>query len=337
MHNLRTLGIIGGGIVGKSLLFALAMADRQKYDRVIIFESQDFAPACTLHSTAIVANRGVLPGISPLGDLIHQGISAFREHVKNFSPHGVYPVYQVSSAIERLDMFKRRYQEFTPADSFRDISFKKELPLVVEEAFYVNPRQYCEWLYQFSAKKMEVLLQNDFVKEIDEENLTIHTQKGEQFKVDHLIFAGNIKNKLWSKLINDPRTLKSKPVVGSFLVFSDVDWGPESYSFSIDERNLIYRSESRELLIGATSEQGEIYHLNEGEKLQPIYQYFSKILTKELPDFNLGRIVTGVREKSSKREPYYGTNGHFSYLGGLYKNGFTLSLKMATTLVNQLP
>lgn len=335
-QKLRTLGIIGGGIVGKSLLFSLACEQRQKYDRVVIFESEDFAPACTLRTTSIVAARGVLPGISHLGDIIHQGILEFKEHVKSFSPQGVYPIYQITSAQEKMGNFLRRYKEFSYSQKFRDLSFTKELPLYVEEAYYVNPSEYCDWLYQWSAQKINVILRKDFVTSIDEE-LNVKTHNNETFKVDHLVLAGSIKNKLWSSFIKDQRVARSKSVKGSYLLFNNIDWGKESYSLSMDDFNLIYRAPSHELLIGATSAESELYNLNEKETLREAYFYFSHILQRALPDFNVGEVFTGIREKSTKRQPYLGTEENVSYIGGLYKNGFTLSLKMARALASQLP
>jgi len=334
-QKLRTLGIIGGGIVGKSLLFSLACEHRQKYDRVVIFESEDFAPACTLRTTSIVAARGVLPGIGPLGDSIHQGILDFKDHVKKFAPQGVYPIYQITSAQEKMDYFLRRYKEFSHAQEFRGLAFTKELPLYIEDAYYVNPSEYCDWLYQWSAQKMNVIHKKDFVVSIDEE-LNVKTHNNETFKFDHLILAGSIKNKLWSSLVTDSKVTRSKPVKGSYLLFKNIDWGNESYSLSMDGLNLIYRAPSHELLIGATSDESELYSLVEKEFLSEAYLYFSNILQRSLPDFKKAEVFTGIREKSSKRQPYLGTEKNVSYIGGLYKNGFTLSLKMARTLVSQL-
>ncbi len=333
---MRTLGIVGGGIVGKSLLFSLAIENRQKYDRVIIFESEAFAPSCTLRSTAIVAARGVLPGISPLGDLIHQGILAFRDHVKEYAPRGVYPITQINSALTKEDAFYRRYKENFKADKVNNLSFNQELPLFVEQAQYVNAFEYCQWLYEEAQKRMDVIRVNDFVTEINQE-LDVKTLNGENFKFDHLILAGSIKNKLWSTLVENPKLTRSKTVKGSFLSFSNVDWGKESYSLSIDDLNCIYRAQSQELLIGATSEQSEIYGTDELNSLVPIYEFFSKVVDRKLPPLPSATLITGMREKSSKREPYLGREGNISYIGGLYKNGFTLSLKMAKSLVSQLP
>ena len=333
---MRTLGVVGGGIVGKSLLFSLAIENRQKYDRVIIFESEAFAPSCTLRSTAIVAARGVLPGISPLGDLIHQGISEFRNHVKDYAPRGVYPITQINSALSKEDAFYRRYKEYFKADKVNHLHFTQELPLFVEEAHYVNAVEYCQWLFEKARERIDIVRINQFVTEIDQD-LNVTTLDGEKFKFDHLILAGSIKNKLWSTLVEDSKLTQSKTVKGSFLSFSNIDWGKEGYSLSVDDFNLIYRASSQELLIGATSEQTEIYSTDELEPLISIYDFFSKIVDRKLPAVSSATLITGMREKSSKREPYLGHAGKVSYIGGLYKNGFTLSLKMAKSLVSQLP
>jgi hypothetical protein len=42
--------------------------------------------------------------------------------------------------------------------------------------------------------------------------------------------------------------------------------------------------------------------------------------------------VTGMREKAAKRAPYLSLEGKTAWLGGLYKNGFSLSLHLGLQL-----
>ena len=330
------LAIIGGGIVGKSLLFSLAKEKRQKYDSVTLFTSDTLAPACTLRSTAIVAARGVLPGLSPLGDMIHQGIHFFNEHVRTDSPVGVYPVTQVSSAFQKKDAFFRRYQNYQDTNHFKAVHFSEVLPVFTESAFYVKPDEYCDWLLQKSEELLNLKVVNDFVTQIDEEG-NLKTANGLEESFDHIIIAGGVKNNLWSGLLHEPKLKKAKSVRGSFLLFKNFSLFNESYSLSIDDINLIFRFESKELIIGSTSKESRLYEFDDREELKKIYQFFQKILVHKLPDIGSAEVLIGMREKAPKREPYSGTEGKISYLGGLYKNGFTLSLKMASELVGQLP
>lgn len=336
VRELARLAIIGGGIVGKSLLFSLAKEKRQKYDSITLYESDALAPACTERSTAIVAARGVLPGLSTLGDNIHQGISFFGQHVKNDHPAGVYPIKQVSSALIKQDAFFRRYQSFTKNSQFQELNFSQELPLFVEDAYYVKPTEYCQWLFNEAQKKMNVKVCHDFVTSLDKEG-HIRTLGGESVQYDHVILAGGVKNHLWAGLVDEPKLKKTKSVRGSFLLFQNVSLFNASYSLSIDDLNFIYRKETQELLIGSTSQESRLYGFDEKKDLTKIYDYFKELLLIKLPDISQAQIQIGMREKAPKREPYSGIDGRISYLGGLYKNGFTLGLKMATDVVRQLP
>ena len=58
-------------------------------------------------------------------------------------------------------------------------------------------------------------------------------------------------------------------------------------------------------------------------------------MTFKLPEYQEGSIKVGLREKAKKREPYIHAEGNLIYLGGLYKNGFTLSLKLTKDLSRQ--
>lgn len=336
VRDLSRLAIIGGGIVGKSLLFALAKEKRQKYDSVTLYESDALAPACTQRSTAIVAARGVLPGLSTLGDNIHQGISFFCQHVESDYPSGVYPVKQVSSALLKQDAFFRRYQSYIRDSHFQELNFSQEIPLFVEDAYYVKPDEYCQWLLGESQKKIKVKVINEFVTAIDQQGL-VKTLNGESAQFDHIILACGVNNQIWSGLVDEPKLKKTKSVRGSYLLFQNVSLFDASYSLSIDDLNFIYRRESQELLIGPTSKEGRLYEFNEKRELTKIYDYFQNLLVLKLPDISYAQVQTGMREKAPKREPYSGIDGRISYLGGLYKNGFTLSLKMATDVVHQLP
>lgn len=334
---MKTLGIIGGGIVGKSLLFSLARKNGQKYDRVVIFESDDFAPACTARTTAMVASRGVQLGLSTLGDIIHQGITEFNAHVTEDSPRGVYPIYQISSALIKIPHFHRRYKSGVYFDNhYRDISFTRELPLFAEPAYFVAPDEYCSWLLERAQERLSIEEVREFVVSVDKD-LNVKTLEGREFKFDHVVFAGSVNNKLWSSFTEDKKVMESKTVKGSYLHFKNIDWGRDSYSITMDELNVIYRAPTQEMLISATSAPSQNYFINDKELLRPVYDCFAAILNNKLPPFEQGAVITGLREKSVKREPYLVNEGNVSFLGGFYKNGFTLSLKMTKNLVDLLP
>ncbi len=84
---MTTIAIIGGGIAARSLLYV--MAKKNIREKVLVFYSDSFAFPCSLHSTAIVAPRGVSTGHSALGDNLYEGFVRFSRHVEEDFPRGV--------------------------------------------------------------------------------------------------------------------------------------------------------------------------------------------------------------------------------------------------------
>ena len=97
---MTTLAIIGGGITGRTLAFTLAK-EKKNYSRILIFQSECFARACSWNSTAIVAPRGVTVGHSDLGDIISNAFHQFKRHVLEDAPLGVYPIMQEAGSAAR--------------------------------------------------------------------------------------------------------------------------------------------------------------------------------------------------------------------------------------------
>lgn len=134
---MTTVAIIGGGIVGRSLLYALAKG-AGLVSKAHLFQSTQFSFPCSVNSTAIVAPRGIARGLSPLGDLLADGFEVFDAHFKQDSPSGVYPITQFTGAGEKLDQFKRRYPECDLVSQFSSFSFKKEFYMAQENAYMIG-------------------------------------------------------------------------------------------------------------------------------------------------------------------------------------------------------
>lgn len=331
---MTTLAIIGGGIGGRSLLYALSSRN-SPFEKILLFESSDFASPCALTSTAIVASRGVSRGHSLLGDLIFEGVEEFRSHVREDSPQGVYPIAQFTGALSKLEQFKQRYPGGESTSRLGKVSLKEEIYFAQEEALMIDPPQYLEWLLKQAQERLPLEIVPEFVTALDDDHARIRTQSGNVYEADHIVFATGAMSRFWKKLFTDSKLNSSSPIQGSYLEFSNINYDLPSFSITLEGSNLIYRSHSQILLLGSTTERGT-HLLPASQKLKEIYELLAKNIDLSLPEFSSGKIITGHREKAQKREPYLFTEGRVSFLGGFYKNGFSLSLKLSRKLADQL-
>lgn len=321
--NLTTLAIIGGGICGRSLLYTLAK-EQKAFEKITLFHSDIFFRPCSLNSTAIVAPRGVTAGHSNLGNLLAEGYQSFSAHVHLDAPEGVEKVIQYTAASEKLDAFKLRY----PNGNLRQDFFKQETYTATEDAFLISPKLYLNWLLQESIAMEQYHLDviQDAVTEISEsERVHVKTVNGRSMAFDKVIVTGGVYNRFWN-------SVEAKSVQGSYLEFNNVRWEEDSFSLTRNGQNLIYNNKNHSLLIGSSSE--EINH-ELAPDLSNIYESLKNSVTFDLPPFFTGEVKVGLREKAKKREPYIMKNHNIFYMGGFYKNGFTLGIKMAKSFSHQ--
>jgi len=323
---LTTIAIIGGGIAARSLLFALAKKNFSQ--KILVFYSDRFAFPCSLHSTAIVAPRGISTGHSNLGDELVEGFQCFSRHFSEDSPEGVIKVPQFTGAFTKVEAFRKRYPEGALKKNCGAFELKNEMYVAHEEAYLIRPAEYMSWLLEEASRTLHLEVIPSFVTEISGQK--IRTQEGKEFLADKIIFAAGVQNELWSGLF--PETKKSKSVQGSYLEFQDADLGDASFSLTLEGNNLIYDSEKKSLLIGSTTRESSLELAPERELLK-IYQNLSQHSLSELPEFSRGMIRVGLREKASRREAYLVQHNDHLMLGGLYKNGYRMSLLMAQKLI----
>jgi hypothetical protein len=316
---LTTLAIIGGGIAGRSLLYNLTSSPFS-YEKVLLFDSDVFSPTCSLRSTAIVARRGVTKGHSGLGDLLYDSFDGFREHVIKDAPAGVFPIIHYTGALTKIKITKQRYPEGEMSRNFG-----KEMYLSEEAGFLLEPQTYLDWLLSMSMQLLPLECMNEFVTQIQGGRLL--TQSGKEFIADQVVFCCGGGTRFW-------RPDMGKVVQGAYLEFNQVDWSGPSFSLTLDGDNLIYHQ--KRVLVGSSS--WEVDHLlSPLEELHGIYQRISAGVSFELPPFALGEVRVGQREKARKRRPYCISEGVHTYIGGLYKNGFTLGLEMTRNVAHRRP
>jgi len=333
--KLTTLAIIGSGIVGRSLLFHLTK-ENFPFDEILLFDSPEFTPSCSLNSTAIAALRGITSGHSPLGDLILNGFQSFCRHIEQDSPEGVYPIFQYSAHTKDSEVFLKRYPDAQMVTSFDEFNFFENIYISREKAFMVKPPLYLDWLLKKSETKMKIKKINQFVTKVTPKSeVEIQTVHGEIYKAHKVVFAAGAASRFWLSLFPESLLKTSKPVQGAYLEFKNFFCGDKSFSLTLDGANVVYRHETKEFLIGSSSQDVGHFLAPENE-LREIYSTLRKNVQFEWPHYDQGQILVGHREKAKKREPYIINKNPLYFLGGLYKNGFTLSYKITEMLTHQL-
>ena len=326
---MTTLAIIGGGIAGRSLIYALAKS-QSTFSKIVLFDSDLFAQTCSLRSTAIVSARGVSTGHSDLGDLLVSGVATFSRHISEDRPDGVFPITQYNGATGKLDQFKKRFPDGDEVDAFSRFGFNREVYLNQESAFLIDTPLYLNWLWHQSSK-LPLSIENDFVISFSDSADGVHlkTHSGSDFQFDKVVFAAGAYNHFWGQF------RAGKPIQGSYFEFINVDYGEDSFSLTLDGQNLIYHSHAKKLLMGSTTK--DTPHVLESiQELEAIHHELQTKISFQLPPLNSAKVITGSREKASKRKPYLVCEDNKFWIGGLYKNGYSLSLHMALDLVTKL-
>ena len=326
---MTTLAIVGGGLMGRSLIYTLAK-EQKYFEKIVLFSSDQITIPCTLNSTAIVARRGITRGHSRLGDLLFEGHELFSDHVISDRPHGIETVTQYNGALTKLDTFLERF----PNSSLSDKFFNQKFYLSEENAFMVDPRTYINWLLNesksFYQNSFETL--DDMVIDIlEEDRVYLKTLNGNKFEFDKVIFAGGSYNRFWASRVPDTKLNISKPVQGSYLEFNHVPWDRPSFSLTLEGDNLIWNNPLKRLFIGSTTNDS-IHYLPPKRELTLIYERLSQRVNLKFPPIERSVFKVGLREKAQKREPYIIEKGRSVFVGGLYKNAFTLALKLARTI-----
>lgn len=319
---MTTVAIIGGGVAGLSLAYVLAKRSNPP-QKILVFDSDSFAPACSLRSTAIVAPRGVSAGYSELGDELVAAFTCFKQHIEVDKPQGIFPVKQFSGASTKLEAFKLRYPHGVEKSSIGFLTLKDALYIAEEDAFMVDPAIYLNWLRE-EAKN--VIFINEFVIEVSDDGV-VKTQANE-WATDKVVFTSGVHNTLLGPA-------RSKKVQGAYFEFSDVDLGSTPISVTLDGDNFIYHAHTKKLLIGSTTDE-RIHFLPNETKLSEIYRRLASRLTFSLPPLSTGVVRVGLREKAPKRKPYILGEGKFWSIGGFYKNGWSLGLYKARELSQQI-
>ena len=326
--------IIGHGIAARCVIFEL---NKRGFKNITVVASDAHAKMCSTRTTAINCLRGTKPGKSDLGDLILKSFSEFEDFCSKYNPRGISKTFETHCTplvSPKLSNWNRRYGQYEKGDTFS--CFSKPIK---EECFYINNEAYIivpEILYKWMESQTTYKLIDDIVIDVQKNEIQLKTGKSIQF--DDLVICTSFMSKDFSHLVADPelkhKLMHSKPVPGSYLKFDIKDFNPDeldltqTYCYRIDEVHLIVRTESQDVLIGATSKNNTMDDSGDTvgmqEQMKRLSQHLEGVVT--LPGFNKGELITGIRHKGQNRNPYWGeVNSNIYAAWGLYKNAFTFA------------
>ena len=335
--------IIGHGIAARCVIFEL---NQRGYKHITVVASEPYAPMCSTRSTAINCLRGTERGTSDLGDLILDSYRDFEMFNETHKPSGIVKTLETHCTptnSSKLDKWNRRYSKYGQKSSFQ--FFKKELH---EELFYIDNEAYIitpEILFEWFQERSSYNYIEDSVIKVSDNILVL--ANNESLAFDKLIICTSFMSQSFKELVKDEKLkhklVHSKPVSGSYLKYSMSDFDESqldlnsTYCFRIDEIHFIVRHLSQDVLIGATSTNNSMDDSGNVEGMKEQIDRLGKYLkgVVDLPPFEDGKLITGIRHKGQSRRPYWGEiNKNVYATWGLYKNAYTFSFSMAKDLAN---
>lgn len=335
--------IIGHGIAARCVIFEL---NQRGYKNITVVASEPYAPMCSTRSTAINCLRGTERGTSDLGDLILDSYNDFEKFNEKHKPSGIVKnleTHCTPTDSPKLDKWNRRYPKYGQKSSFQYFKkeLNKELFYIDNEAYIIIPEILFDWFQERSSYKY---IENSVLKVND---YKIMLENNESLSFNKLIICTSFMSQSFKDLVEDEKLkhklVHSKPVPGSYLKYpmsafdeSQLDLN-STYCFRVDEIHFIVRHLSQDVLIGATSTNNSMDDSGNIEGMKNQIDRLTKYLkgVVDLPLFEDGELITGIRHKGQSRRPYWGEiNKNIYATWGLYKNAYTFSFSMAKDLAN---
>ena len=285
--------IVGGGVAGRTLAYILRK--RHPSWRMLLLHSPR-RPSCSLHSLGIVSTFGVKPGTSERGDKICAAVELAEDFFVRERPDGVERVLHLLSPHKKGAMCR-----------------------------LIEPRTYLAWL----EKNTDCEYREELVEFVTTGQIRVAS--GKTFEGRSIVLASGAYIKNDHHLFCHHRVIEESSVVkGSYGFFENVDWGEDSFVFSMDGANVIYRGQQKRIFIGGTTDREEGAEPNR-EGMEKLYRLFGHVF--DLPPFGQIQLGAGLRHRGRKRIPFWGELDKNVYgVFGLYKNGWALSFLAAQEL-----
>jgi len=329
--------VIGDGICAN--LFLYYLSKKNPKSSVLQISAPKVFPSCTLNSTATVSLNGIQAIEGTLGPLL---VESFKKFESFFDQHQKMGIEKADHLVLPIDQehFRTRFGESKAIDCLGQLKFSSALQGRKLDGYVIRPGELISKLQDIHRpcwSKFNVV-EGLVVERIRED--TVRLMTGEEIKGRHFIWAtGAWRNVMDLKIFEEEKMVMSKVVPGSYLQWSEQDYGDCSFFCSAGHMNLVYRASDHKLMLGGTSDHFPQTAANLNS-LHESYQLFDQHLPFDLPLFNCGKIFQGLREKGKQRRPFMTITENESsmdvQIGGVYRNGFTYPFVLADKLVESI-
>lgn len=319
--------VVGGGIFTWSFLWQLSRLELPFSLSITLIDGSSFKPACSFNSTALIARRSHLYGISPLGDLIQDAWNWWEHLAHNFQWTSVQGIQKIPLIYYNNAHVKKK----TYIDSLNIYNGNLNLPsfvkstslLSVEPAYMVDPVRWLDYLKHQSLKNFKQ--QNVSFKQIYENVVSMNIQQSIVQTPNNFYKSDKLFIQTGAYILPDVSLVeKQESIFGFYLEFKTrSSWQDKSFSFSSNYQ-LYYNQMEERLQLGIYSSK-EINEKLEEENLFHLYQLAIND-GWDLPDLHHALVKKGERHKLKKRLPVWGKKENCYYHLGGYKIGYLVSM-----------
>lgn len=324
------LAVIGNGIFANVFLHEINKhVNKSQNFKVAKLYCEELAPNCSLRTTSTVSKNGIESGVSSLGDTLLKAFNAFEVFFHENKNCGVFPTKQfiLSTNKESAQKLERRYKN--QINLIEKPMLSEKYSGVVLDSYIVIPELFFEFIESLPKNYIQdTILQ--MVESIEEEsgvvNLVLRDKT--EVKAKKVVVATGAYSRINTHLFKNTnfheKIKYTKIAAGSYLT-KKFEY-PHDLYYTIDGHNLVYRSKTKDLIIGSTTVDGPIV-TPDLVSLKLIFEEVKKAIHLDLGDFESYQVITGLRHKGQKRVPFFEPivdSKNIWFFNGAYKNGWSL-------------
>ncbi|MFT6069189.1 MAG: putative phosphodiesterase [Bacteriovoracaceae bacterium] len=321
--------VVGDGVSAKALLWELELQSQNK--KILQVCSEKLFPKTSLSSTAIVAMHGMRHGVSPLGDLLCEGVKNFFKNVYGTGLMGMEKSSFFDLGFKSdLSKLESRYGKVEPCakgilpfgETHRDVYFAHE------DCIFINPKTFLNSLNE----QFNTPLKNKTLVGIDDH--TALFLGGDRIDFKKLVLCHGVGlTQLQGLGIKNNKAIKEVP--GAFYKWK-VNLGVNSFAYGLGGSNLVYRKDDHSLMLGGSTQQREIFSADH-EALKNFYEKALNFGFDWIPAREKAEVIIGARVKGPKRTPLFEeVIDDVFILGAAYKNGWSQAFLGAQKISKKL-
>ncbi len=321
--------VVGDGVSAKALLWELEQQISEK--KILQVSSDKLFPKTSLSSTAIVAKHGMRTGVSPLGDLLCQGVEHFMKNVYSTGLMGMEKssFFDLSHKTD-LEKLESRYGkvELCEPGCLPYGQTQPDVYFTLEDCIFINPKVFLSSL----DEQFNIPLKNKTL--IGVEDHCAFFLGGDKIHFKKLILCHGIGLTQLSGLgIKTEKTIKEVP--GAFLRWK-INLDVKSFAYGLGGSNLVYRKDDQSLMLGGSTQQKEIFSADH-EALKSFYNKALSFGLDWIPSLETAEVLIGARVKGPKRTPLFEEiKDDVFILGAAYKNGWSQAFWGAKKICSEL-